>query len=521
MSEKFEKKRAVPVVHMGDELPPHSLEGERGVLGCLLQEPALYDDVRLKLRDPEAFYDLKHRLVWEAFGRLVEENIRPDVILVQERLKLMNQLEQIGGIPFLMELADAVPSAANLKAYLDLVAEYWLLRRMIRVGVECVAMAYRRPEGMSARQVVARFDQRLFEECVVDAAEARLVHIKEALHEVVTDIENTSRGVGMITGFATGLGYLDKKLGGFRPSELIAICARPAQGKTSLAGTLVLNMAIRGGVKLGFFTMEMSYKAIAFRLLCGEARVNSSTLRDGFPSEATIKSLTVANAKLGKTDIWFDDGAGQDIETLRASARRMVKRHGVQMIVVDYWQLMKSDTKSGQGRANELGHVSNGLKSLAMELKIPVVLLAQLNREYEKGQRRGAVGSDHPRMSDIKDCGSLEQDADVVLMIYANAHRVKKEMEAAGLDPAEDHPRQLPFAPMNLWLEKQRNGPTQIDVELNYHPEWTLFVDAYANRGKVAGGQQERGGGAPSRKGGHPLSDEDMDEVAGSWKEEG
>jgi len=503
-----------------DQLPPYSVESERGVLGCLLQDPGRFDDAKLRLKHAEAFYDLKHQLIWEAMARLVEDNIVIDLILLQERLKLMNQLEQCGGIAYLMELADGVASPAQLPAYLDVVADYYLLRRMIRLAQESIRMAYERPDGISAREVVTRFDQRLFDECVVDAAPARLVHIKEALREVVTDIENTARGVGMITGYPTGLGYLDKKLGGFRPCELIAICARPAQGKTSLAGTLALNAAIRGKVKVGFFTMEMSYKAIAFRLLCGEARVNGSTLRDGFPSEGTLKSLAVANGRLAGADIWFDDSASQDIEMLRASARRMVKRHGVQMIMVDYWQLMKSETKSGQGRANELGHVSNGLKALAMELKIPVVLLAQLNREFEKGQKRGALGSDHPRMSDIKDCGSLEQDADVVLMIYADANRVKREMEAAGLDPSQNHPRELPFAPMNLWLEKQRSGPSQIPIELNYHPEHTLFVDAYENRGKVAHGAAERGGGAPSRKDRPGLTAEDMDEVAGGWGRE-
>lgn len=521
-----------------DELPPHSVEAEMGVLGCLLLEPALFDDARLALKHAEAFYDLKHQLIWEALSRLIEDAVAVDLIMLQERLKLMNQLDQVGGIAYLMTLADVVPSAANLKSYLDTVGDYYLLRRMIRLASEGIRMAYERPGGIAAREIVTRFDQRLFDECVVDAAPARLVHIKQALGEVITDIENTSRGVGMITGFATGLGYLDKKLGGFRPTELIAICARPAQGKTSLAGTLALNTAIRGHVKLGFFTMEMSYKAIAFRLLCGEARVNGSTLRDGFPSETTLKALAAANGRLAGTDIWFDDSAAQDIEMLRASARRMVKRHGVQMIMVDYWQLMKSETKAGQGRANELGHVSNGLKALAMELKIPVILLAQLNREYEKGQKRGAVGSDHPRMSDIKDCGSLEQDADVVLMIYANTHRVQRELERlrAGNGPKKElnengeweevdyHPRDLPYAPMNLWLEKQRNGPTQIDIELNYQPEYTLFTDAYENRGKVAGGQEERGGGAPSRKPPAASSlpdDDDFNEWARRQEEKG
>ena len=281
-----------------------------------------------------------------------------------------------------------------------------------------------------------------------------------------------------------------------------------------------MNMAMKARKKVGFFTMEMDYKEIAFRLLCGQARVDGSKLRDGFASEQSVPKLVVAAGALGKEGIWFDDAAAQDIDALRASARRMKARHGVDLIVVDYFQLMKSETKSGQGRANELAHVSNGMKALAKELKIPVVLLAQLNREYEKGQRRGQVGEEHPRMSDLKDCGALEQDADVILFIYANTKRVEKVMKEHNLDPKENHPRELPYAPMNLWLEKQRSGPMQIDIELKYWREFTLFEDAYDNRGKAASEAAERGGGAPSRKTDREPTAADFAAVADNWPRE-
>lgn len=456
-----------------DRLPPHSEAAERGVLGSILAEGATALAVAQERLAAEAFYDPRHREIWDVMVTLANMKVPRaiDTLTVVEALTVAGKIESVGGAAAVSGLQDSVPSAAHLPAYADIVADHWRRRCMLRALYEGAEQLWTAPLDKSADEVLSGIEQQVFAANELGAQGTSMVPLKLALREAAENIENAVRGVGKIVGIPTGLGYFDKNTGGLRPGQLVVLAARPGTGKTSIAGTLAMNMAINSRKGAGFFTMEMSTTEIAERFLLGRARVSGTHVRGGFLSSDEVARVTNAAVELRDLNVILDDTPGLDIDTLRAKARRMRAQFKVDILFVDYFQLMQSGTKAGQGRAQELGHVSNGFKAMAKELGIPVVVLAQLSREYEKS------GSGKPRLSDIKDCGTLEQDADLVAMLYLNQERVKRMKE--------EHPDQLPWVPINLHIGKQRNGPAGIDCELKFHRDFTLFEDAYDNKGRV------------------------------------
>jgi replicative DNA helicase len=445
-----------------DRLPPHSPEAEQGVLGCALLSPneCLGECIeKLKDNGQEVFYDLRHQTIYETLATMFNARDAIDVITVQQRLKDRQILDQVGGIAYLSQLQDSVPSAANLSYYLDIVREKFLLRKMIQTCTEVVGRVYDY-EG----DVDALMDE--VERDVLRISESRSqsdsLTTKELVGRAIGTIENFFSRKGTLTGLATGYADLDRMTDGLHGSEMIVIAARPSMGKTSLAMNIVENVVLEQQLPVAVFSLEMSAEALVMRMMCSIARVNLRSIREGFMSEADFPKLTNAAGKLANSKLFIDDSAALSILQLRARARRLHQMHGVKLFVVDYLQLLHSTARRSQeNRQQEISDISSGLKALAKELKVPVLVLSQLNRELERDKSR------KPRLSDLRESGAIEQDADLVGLLYK---------PSAG-DDDDGNTEEADGLPVNLLIAKQRNGPTG-DVNLTFLKSYTRFESA-------------------------------------------
>src|SRR5260221_3451136 len=442
-----------------DRLPPHSVEAEQGVLGCALLSPneCMGECIEKLKAASEVFYDLRHRSVYEVMVEMYDHKEAIDLITLQQRLKDRQQLEAVGGLAYLSSLPDAVPSAANLAYYLGIVREKFILRKMIQTCTEVGGRVYEH-EG----EVDALLDE--VERDILHISEARVESttntIKELVHSAITTIENFHARQGMLTGVGTGFVDLDKMTSGFHEGGMIVIAARPSMGKTSLAMNIAEHVAIDLRLPVGVFSLEMTAESLVLRMLCSRSRVNLRNIRDGFLAERDFPKLTGSAGKLANAPLFIDDSSGLSILQLRAKARRMAQQYGVKLFVVDYLQLLHSTARRADNRQQEIADISNGIKSLAKELKVPVVVLSQLNRELEKDKNR------KPRLSDLRESGAIEQDADLVALLYKPS---SGDDDEAG--PEQD------AVPVNLLIAKQRNGPTG-DVNLTFLKSYTRFESA-------------------------------------------
>jgi replicative DNA helicase len=382
-----------------------------------------------------------------------------DVITVQQKLKDKQLLEQVGGIAYLSQLQDAVPSAANLSYYIDIVREKFLLRKMIQTCTQVVGRVYDY-EG----EVDALLDE--VERDVLRISESRAqtsaMTTKELVGHAVQTIENFFSRKGTLTGLATGFTDLDRMTDGLHGSEMIVVAARPSMGKTSLAMNIVEHVALEDKLPVAVFSLEMSAEALVLRMMCSIARVNLRSIREGFMSESDFPKLTSAAGKLANAKLFIDDSAGLSILQLRARARRLHQMHDIKLIVIDYLQLLHSTARRSQeNRQQEISDISSGIKALAKELKVPVLVLSQLNRELERDKSR------KPRLSDLRESGAIEQDADVVGLLYK---------PSAG-DDDEGAVEEADGLPVNLLIAKQRNGPTG-DINLTFLKSYTRFESA-------------------------------------------
>ncbi len=443
-----------------DRLPPHAIEAEQGVLGCILLDPphCLGECVEKCKNGSEVFYDLRHQVIYDTLIDMLNEGEAIDVITLQQRLKNKKQLDVVGGIAYLASLADAVPSPANLKFYLNIVLDKHILRKIIRVSSEVVSDSFEF-EGEVDRLLdeVETKILRLSEERV----EGKSYAMKELVHKAINTIEDYYKREGNLTGVGTGFADFDKMTSGFHEGEMIVIAARPSMGKTSLAMNIAEHVALEQGLPVGVFSLEMSSESLVLRMLCSRARVNLRSIREGFLAERDFPKLTNAASKMGKAPLVIDDSAGLSILQLRAKARRMHSQHGVRLFIIDYLQLLNSTSRrSADNRQQEIADISSGIKALAKELKVPVIVLAQLNREIEKDKNR------KPRLSDLRESGSIEQDADLVGLLYK---------PAGGEDDDSGEPESdADGIRVNLLIAKQRNGPTG-DVELVFLKGFTRY----------------------------------------------
>ena len=444
-----------------DRLPPHSPEAEQGVLGCVLLSPndCMGECIEKFKAGAEVFYDLRHQTIFNTLAEMYDSREAIDVITLQQRLKNKQLLEEVGGIAYLAALPDTVPSAANLSYYLDIVQEKYLLRKMIQTCTEVVGRVYDY-EG----EVDALMDE--VERDILRISESRVqsqtTTIKDLVKKAINTIEDFHQRQGMLTGVGTGFADLDKMTSGLHGGEMVVIAARPSMGKTSLAMNIAEHVAIEQRLPVGVFSLEMTSESLVLRMLCSRSRVNLRNVREGFLAERDFPKLTGAAGKLANAPLFIDDSSGLSILQLRAKARRMSQQYGIKLFVIDYLQLLHSTARRAENRQQEIADISSGIKSLAKELNVPVIVLSQLNRELEREKNR------KPRLSDLRESGAIEQDADVVGLLYKPSSDDDEERRPAAEEDA---------VPVNLLIAKQRNGPTG-DVNLTFLKSYTRFESA-------------------------------------------
>lgn len=433
-----------------DRVPPQSLESERALLGALLLKPDAVHDILDHIR-PDSFYAEKHRLIFTAMRELAERAEPIDLLTLSERLKGQELLERAGGRSYLAELAAAAPAAGNFSHYADLVSHKFLLRSLIDAAYGITESAY--DGGRDAIEVLDEAEKSIY--AIGDTLSPhKFVAIGDKLHETWDRIEALSKKEDGIRGVPSGFPDLDTLLSGFHPSDLVILAARPSMGKTSLALDIARNAAVRHDVPVGIFSLEMSAEQLIDRMLAAEAFVNSWKLRTGqVRDKEDFSRIRDALETLSRAPIFIDDKPGNNILSMRAVARRLKRERGIGLIVVDYLQLMApTSTRSSDSLVQQVTEISRSLKSLARELSVPVLALSQLSRAVET---RGGK----PRLSDLRDSGSIEQDADVVLFI----HREDKR------NPETDRPNVA-----EILIEKHRNGPTG-RVELYFDEKRATF----------------------------------------------
>ena len=457
---KTRRKKPASSAMRVDRLPPHSTEAEQGVLGCVLLSPndCLGECLERFRNGPEMFYDLRHRSIFEALSEMYEKKEAIDLITLQQWLKNRQQLESVGGLAYLSSLLDVVPSAANIKYYLDIVYEKYVLRKMITTCTDIVSRAYDH-EG-EVDQLLDETERDILQ-IVESRVESNDKSMKKLVQNAVTMIEDFFNRKGALTGIATGFHDLDKMTSGLQSGDMVIIAARPSMGKTSLAMNIAEHVVLEEKLPVGVFSLEMTAQSLVLRMLCSHSRVNLRNIRDGFMSERDFPKLVAATGKLSSAPLFIDDTPGLSILQLRAKARRMHQQHGIKLFVIDYLQLLHSTAaRSKENRQQEIADISNGIKALAKELSVPIIVLSQLNRELEKDKSR------KPRLSDLRESGAIEQDADLVALLYKTQ---------AGDD--EEGPSENDAVPVGLLIAKQRNGPTG-DVPLTFLKSFTRFESA-------------------------------------------
>lgn len=440
---------------MKDRLPPHSPEAEQGVLGCILLDAhaTLGECIaRFKGRS-DVFYDLRHGTIFQAMVEMWEARVPIDLLTLQQRLRDQQLLEQVGGLVYLSGLGDTVPSAANLSCYLDIVHDKFVLRKMIHACTEVIGRIYDF-EG----EVDPLMDQ--VEADILRVRHLRATHqqvpMREAVAKALEQIDVYHERQGVVMGLSAGYPDLDRLTGGLNPADLFVLAGRPSTGKTSLAMNIAEHVSVDQRLPVGVFSLEMTQAQLVMRMLCSRARVNFRNVRDGFMGASDFPRLTTAASQLSGAPIWIDDSNGLSVLELRAKARRMVSQYGIKLLVVDYLQLLHSTSRKAESRQQEVADISAGLKGLAKELQIPVLVLSQLSRELDREKNR------RPRLSDLRESGAIEQDADLVGILY-------KKPTPSDAEPDRNS------VPTNLWIGKQRNGPADEDVELVFVKNLTRF----------------------------------------------
>ncbi len=420
------------------KLPPHSLEAEQSVLGGLMLANEAWDRIG-DIIAVEDFYRHDHRLIYRHISRLIEQNKPADVLTIAESLTLSGELNTSGGMQYIHSLAENTPSAANIRLYAEIVRERSIMRRLAQVGTEIADSAYT-PAGRNARQLLDEAESKVFD--IAEAGQRSgtgFTAMSTLLTEVMQRLDELSQNPSSVTGVATGFVDLDDRTSGMQPGDLVIVAGRPSMGKTAFSLNVAEHVALAVKLPVLVFSMEMGGTQIAQRFLSSVSKVDQQKLRTGRLDSRDWDRLGTAMAKLNDAPIQIDETPALNALELRARSRRMHRQYGgLGLIVVDYLQLMSSAGGSGENRATEISEISRGLKALAKELKVPVVALSQLNRSLEQRPNK------RPVMSDLRESGAIEQDADVIIFIYRDE---VYNPESADKGSAE------------IIISKQRNGP--------------------------------------------------------------
>ena len=445
------------------KVPPNSIEAEQSLIGGLMLDAEAWDKVADVIISAD-FYRKDHRLIFEAIGNLVESGSPCDVVTVSEHLDNRNELDQAGGLEYLAMLANETAGAANARAYAKILREKSTLRALINAGNEISGSAFT-TEGRNASQILDEAERLVFQIAEKGArGKAGFKSLKQILPEAVDRIDLLHQSEGDITGISSGYGEFDKLTAGLQKGDLIIIAGRPSMGKTTLAVNIAENAAIGAKVPTAIFSMEMPAQQLAFRMISSLGRVDQTHLRTGtFPDEDWSR-INTAVQLMSEAPIFIDDAPSLSPTEIRARARRLHREHGLGLIVVDYLQLMQVEG-SKENRATELSEISRSLKALAKELELPVIALSQLNRSVEQRNDK------RPVMSDLRESGAIEQDADLIIFIY------REEVYN------QDTPRK---GIADIAIAKQRNGPIG-DFPLTFVGRYTKFEnwvpDHYADEG--------------------------------------
>ena len=437
---------------MLDRMPPQNIEAEQSVLGAVLIEQSSIAKIS-DLLNPEDFYREAHRLIYRAVLGLFERSEAIDFITVVDILRRENTLEQAGGIAYITSLANGVPTAANITFHAKIVQEKSLLRRLIAAATDIASMGYAESEEVD--RVLDSAEQKILEVATRKASQD-FQPIKEIIFSTLDKIDEMHKSKGGITGISTGFTNLDKLTGGFQRSDLILIAARPSMGKTAFVLNVAQHMATRDRKSVVIFSLEMPKEQLAMRMMCAEGMIDSQHLRTGAMSSEEWKNLVDAADRLSGSPMYIDDTANVTAIELRNKARRISKEHGLDCIIIDYLQLMDGGAHSRiDNRQQQISDISRSLKGLARELRVPVIALSQLSRGPESRTNR------RPMLSDLRESGSLEQDADLVAFLYRDDY-YNPESEKKNIT--------------ELLIAKNRNGPTET-VELYFHKNFTRFTD--------------------------------------------
>ena len=421
-------------------IPPHSIEGESSVLCGLLLDNGAWDRVGDLLVDDD-FYRHEHKLIYAAVGALINASKPADVITVYEHLQNQGKADDVGGLAYLNSLAQYVPSAANIRRYAEIVRERGILRKLVKASDEIATEAFS-PQGKPVAMILDEAEQKIFK---IGEAGSRM---KQGFHsmdtlvvELLDRVEEMSQNPNDITGVPTGFYDLDRHTSGFQSGDLIILAARPSMGKTALAINIAEHVALNEGLPVAVFSMEMGASQLAVRIVGSIGRIDQGHLRTGKLTDDEWPRLTEAIEKLRNISLHIDETPGLTVSELRANARRLARQCGkLGLIVVDYLQLMSTSMSGDENRATAVGEISRGLKMLAKELQCPVIALSQLSRGVESRTDK------RPMMSDLRESGAIEQDADVIMFIYRDEYYTKEACKEPGV--------------AEIIISKQRNGPT-------------------------------------------------------------
>jgi len=438
------------------KIPPQQIEAEQSLLGGIMVD-SLGLPSALEVLKGDEFYKESHRIIFTAIQDLFERNEPVDILTVTNLLEERKLLESVGGASYIAALTDAMPTSSNVAAYAKIINEKAVMRRLIQSANEIISFAY--GGGKNSEEVLDSAEAAIFR-----IAERKIRNsyfpLKEVIKKNIETIERYQEYRETVTGVPSGYKELDKLTAGFQKSDLIIIAARPSMGKTALGLCIAKNAAKDSGIPVGFFSLEMSKEQLAMRLLCSEARVDSHKIRSGFLSRQECGKLLQAAGLFMDVPIYIDDTPGISPLELRAKARRIMSDQGLGLVVVDYLQLMRG-RETAERREQEISEISRSLKGLAKELDIPVIAIAQLNRKVEERADK------RPLLSDLRESGAIEQDADVIAFIYRDEVYAKNACKEPGV--------------AEIIIGKQRNGPSGETVKLAYISTYTRFENLAVN----------------------------------------
>lgn len=430
---------------------PSSLEAERAVLGGIFLKPDSFGDV-IEIVAPNDFYKVGHRYIYEAMIESYNNGESIDPIIVTNKLKKLNKFDEIGGDTLLYEIIDEVPTAANIVNYANIIKEKSTLRKLGDVGTKIVEMSYEGYEDVDT--ILDKAEGMIFK--ISESKESKdIISIREAMTEEFMRLEETFKNKGVTTGISSGFINFDEKTSGFNPSDLIILAARPSMGKTAFALNLALNAAMKSEKSVLIFSLEMSSSQLLQRLLAVQSQIGLQKIRNGFLEEDEWGRIGIASGQLAASNINIADIPNVNVLEIRAMARRLKAMNKLDMIVIDYLQLIKGSGKSTDNRQQEISDISRSLKGIARELNIPIIALSQLSRAPEQRADR------RPMLSDLRESGAIEQDADMVVFLYRDDY-YNEESEDKGIT--------------EVIIGKQRNGPVGT-VKLRFFHEITKFAD--------------------------------------------